>query len=265
MAVQQQIKSHYVRSRKELIETLKTTPAQQHAGGNNTLKEMFTQKGGSENIESFSTVPRDTQQVHRHAPPKNKRNTDFVELMKMNMEGSFVKSFELNKCPTSETKPRTFMCDDRTITDLRHYCCDDRYHTPLTIDPTYEKGAKGSFLLTASAYRHPMFINKGNQKHVLMPGPMMMHLKRNSETYQYYGKNISQQMNDQSICAFGTDGEKALVNGLRESKSFINSPHMLCTIHHRSNCETKLSSQNERIKYCDRSMGSKLMEQDMKV
>ena len=62
------------------------------------------------------------------------------------------------------------------------------------------------FLLTASSFRHPMYINKDNRKQVLMPGPMMVHAKRDTETYSY-----------------GTDGEKVLVKGIESANSFTDS------------------------------------------
>ena len=183
----------YIRSTKKLIAKLKSRK-EKHSAAQSIVSEIYNDEGGSSNVESFSTVPRNKAQVYRHAQQK-KHISDFGEIMKMSMEGSFVNSFELNRSEQAkDTRPRACLCDERTLRDIQQFCCNEKFKTVLNIDPTYELGTRGSLLITASAYRHPMFINVDNDKNVLMPGPMMLHSERDTETYAYFGHNLSKQL-----------------------------------------------------------------------
>ena len=196
------------------------------------VNEMFEKEGGSEKIESFSSVPRDSKQVYRHCST-GKRVSSFEKVLELNMKGEFVKSVEFFH-DGDGSKPRVFLCSDRQAEDIRKFCCDDK--TILSMDPTYDLGP---FLLTASSFRHPMYVNKDNGKNVLMPGPMMVHAKRDTETYSYFAHRLSSALDNKKVHFYGTDGEKALVKGIEAANSFKDSRHLVCMLHHRQNCEKK--------------------------
>ena len=52
-----------------------------------------------------------------------------------------------------------------------------------------------------------------------MPGPILLHCKKDIETYRYFGNQISKALDNKKISAFGTDGEKAMYKGLQETVS----------------------------------------------
>ena len=139
--------------------------------------------------------------------------------------------FTNDKCGS---KPRVFFCNDKQAADLKQFCCNRK--SILNIDPTF---GLGNFYLTATSYRTPMFANKDTEREVFMPGPMMLHTKKDTETYEYFGKQISIAVNNRKVSFFGTNGETALVNGLKASNSFRDTSHVLCMIHQKNNCRHK--------------------------
>ncbi len=86
-----------------------------------------------------------------------------------------------------------------------------------------------------------MFVNKSNRKHVLMPGPMLLHNKVDCSAYTYFGRQVSDHIHENPIQHLGTDAEKALIKGLKKGESFKESNQLICMIHSKTNCETKLT------------------------
>ncbi|XP_030850278.1 uncharacterized protein LOC105442659 [Strongylocentrotus purpuratus] len=221
----------YIRSKKQLLTSLKQSSKGKSAQVK--MNEIFDHEGGSTGIGSFSSVARNRNQVYRHSPSE-KKGTDFNRLMEMNVSGGFVRSVEFTNDDGKGPNPRCCLYTDKQIADIKKHCIDG---SVLTFDATFDLG---KMYVTIASYRHQGFVNKTNEKNVLMPGPILLHCKKDIETYRYFGNQISKALDNKKISAFGTDGEKAMYKGLQETNSFKQSDHLLCMLHHRQNVDSKL-------------------------
>ena len=222
----------FIRSKKELLQNLKMS--HKCSSAQRVIDECYEKAGGSE-LQSFSSVPRDRKQVYRHGPVKSK-SSDFNELLMMNMKGDFVKSVEFCHEKSRGTMPRCVLYTDKQAEDMRRSVCDKG--RVLVFDATFDCGP---MYVTIACYRHDSFINKGNDKSVLMPGAILIHGRRDFETYRYFGHELSKGLRNTSVPFFGTDGELALKQGIAATSSFKESSHLHCMLHHKRNCETKLA------------------------
>ena len=221
----------YIRARKELIEDLKSSKG---SSGQKVVNELYDKQGGIE-IQSFASVPRDTRQVYRHNAVGGK-GSDFSELLKLNLKGDFVKSIEFSHAKGKGSMPRCVLFTDEQAQDVKRNCCQSG--NVLMFDVTFDCGP---MFVTIASYRNDQFVNKGNNRSVLMPGPILLHTQKDQDTFRYFGNEISKSLNNASVKFFGTDGESALHKGLRGTESFSDAEHLQCMIHHKGNCEKKLT------------------------
>ncbi|XP_062595876.1 uncharacterized protein LOC134257249 [Saccostrea cucullata] len=205
------------------------------------VADVFNEKGGSLNFKSPSDIPRDRTQIYninRSNPRKyqtgGKCTTNFDAIIKMSVEGNFARSFEMKE----NGHARCFLATDQQLLGVKKFCCSS--DSILGIDQTFDLGG---FYLTCTTYRHPMFVIRDSGRHPLLLGPCMMHLKRETSDYEYFGKTLSGYIKDDVVNVWGSDGEKALINGLQKSNAF-QGIHLICEIHARENCERKLKSLN---------------------
>lgn len=220
----------YIRSKKELIEQLKVS---KRSSAQKIMNTFYDKEGGA-NMQSFGSVPRDTNQVYRHSMAKGSAS-DFSELLKLNLKGEFVKSVEFRHMKNMGSKPRCVLFTDQQAQDLKRYCSEGS--SVLMFDATFDCGP---MYLTVASYRHDQFVNRRNKRPVLMPGPILLHAQKDEDSYNYFGNEISKSINNAGVHFYGTDGEVALHKGLGRAQSFTNSEHLHCMIHHKANCEKKL-------------------------
>ena len=221
----------YIRSKKELLHDLKTSHC---SSGQKVVDEYYEKEGGSE-LQSFASVPRNRKQVYRHGSVKAK-SSDFNELLKMNLTGDFVKSVEFCHEPGRGSMPRCVLYTDKQAEDMRRNVCKNG--KVLVFDATFDCGP---MYVTIASYRHDHFVNMSNDKPVLMPGAILIHGRRDFETYRYFGNELSKGLQHTSVPFYGTDGEIALKRGIAATSSFKDSSHLHCMLHHKRNCETKLT------------------------
>ena len=212
---------------------MKTTAT---ASAQATVNKHFEKEGGGENIDEFSSVPRNRKMIYNHAKVSESRTSDFRALMEMNLEDDFVQGFEIFKCPEKGPLPRCVLYTSQQIEDIKRYCCEG--NSILSFDCTFDLGPA---YVTVGCFRHPGFVNKSNRKHALMPGPFLLHAKRDLDTYAYFGHQISSALSGKTVNFIGTDNELALHKGLKSTRSFNSSQHLLCMLHSRRNVEAKLA------------------------
>lgn len=220
------------------------------------VSTMLDEHGGVENVRSISQTPRDGQQVRnlkrkvadahrsRSGPAKS---SDFGAIFQLSMKGDFVRSFEISQ----GGHPHAFCATDQQIHDLQRFCTGDD-GALLQIDPTF---SVGNFYLTCTTFRHPNFENSGNRKEVLMPGPYFLHATRKEEDYEYFGRTLSNAIKNKLVTCVGTDGEKALKNGLQKCHSFKVSTWVICMLHAKENCQRKMSELGISQDACQKILG----------
>lgn len=146
-------------------------------------------------------------------------------------------------------EPMAVLAFDWTLHDLERFCTIDQPDKSiLTVDPTFNLG---DFNVTVTTYRHPFLVNSSG-KHPSMLGPLFIHEQKKFESYYFFASSlVGLNPKLKNIHAFGTDGEKALINGFN---AVFNSPlHIRCFLHFRGNLEAKLGSlglpKQERIEF----------------
>lgn len=80
---------------------------------------------------------------------------------------------------------RFFLAKEQQLLDMKLFCCNP--DSILGTDPTFDLG---EFYLTCTTYKHTMFVIRDTGKHPLLRGPFMMHLKRETTDYEYFGKHF---------------------------------------------------------------------------
>ncbi|XP_071490395.1 uncharacterized protein [Diadema antillarum] len=226
----------YIRSKKELLQNLKSS----HCSSAQKVVDDYYEKEGGSDLHSFASVPRDRKQVYRHGSVKAK-SSDFSELLKMNLKGDFVKSVEFCHEKGSGSMPRCVLYTDKQAEDMRRNVCEKG--KVLVFDSTFDCGP---MYLTIASYRHDNFVNRSNDRSVLMPGAILIHGRRDFETYRYFGNELSKGLQHTSVQFYGTDGEIALQKGIAATSSFKDSSHLHCMLHHKRNCEAKLAKLGVR-------------------
>ena len=83
----------------------------------------------------------------------------------------------------------------------------------LMFDPTFSLGA---FDVTVSTYKHPLIVfrnsNEHTSRHPNLLGPILIHQRKQFANYHYFTSTlVGCRPEMRQLHAFGTDGEKALV------------------------------------------------------
>lgn len=206
--------------------------------------ELLRHEGGVENIESLAQTPRNVRMAyyaktkqtspHRSRSGLNKK-TDFNDMFRLAGKGEFVKSFEL-----AGEHPRAYCATQQQIKDLISNCTGEDASISQ-LDPTFNVG---DFYITTTCYRNKRFVKKSDNKNILMPGPYFLHARRETEDYEYFSQHLSSDLNGKTISFAGTDGEKALIQGLRRGRSFTDTVWLQCMLHAKENCERQLKKLN---------------------
>ena len=127
------------------------------------------------------------------------------------------------------------MTTDRQLQDLKRFCCNELEYQPFTVDPTFNIGR---FNIT------PITLITGKRtgwKESLYDWTSILHEKKTTETYSTFSgvlRTLEPEL--RNVMAFGTDNERALVDGFKNN--YDRSVHLLCEIHLK-----KISKQNCKI------------------
>lgn len=205
------------------------------------MSTLTKEAGGVGRIENLSDVPRDSTQIYNLKRSSEKQGgiSNFTALTKLTIEGEYVKAFEVNK----GGHPRLFCATQQQIMDIQTFCTGKDGNL-FVIDPTFELG---DYYLTTSWYRYPNILNKNTMQSVLMPGPFMVHARREAGDYEFFGRHITECLGGKKIHAWGTDGEQALIKGLSSTDAFRDSIHLICMLHARK----KVRSELAKLKYSE--------------
>ena len=134
------------------------------------------------------------------------------------------------------SEPLCVLASERQLNDLKWFCCYEREFKPLTVDPTFNIGR---FNVTPISYQHLALENKNGGKHPTFIGPILIHEKKNEETYSTFCASLkSLEPELANLMAFGTDDEKALENAF--NSNFERAIHLLCELHLKKTVERKL-------------------------
>ena len=231
----------HVRTRPSTIQDLKETVSSRKWQPREVFFESVRRKGGLEFCRSKSELPRNAKQVSNaltssttsFKPSTNQRRDILLEAMeKCKSKDGFVR--EVVCAP----EPMAFLATDRQLKDIELYCAQLGSFSIPGVDATINLG---DFSVTPMTYRPLKIYNVRTGKHPVFLGPLLVHQSKTEQTYRYLGSAMKRfNPHTVQLKAFGTDGERALSNALREE--FPEADQHRCFIHLRKNIEMKMSS-----------------------
>ena len=143
-------------------------------------------------------------------------------------------------------EPAFVLARDRQLDDLVRFCTGADDFCILTVDPTFNLG---DFDVTPTTYRHCLLLSTRSGNSPVLIGPTMIYYRKTFHTYLFFASTlIGLRQELQGLRAFGTDGEKALVDAF--SHEFRYAMHLTCFNHFRQNVKRKL----QELQYPESSM-----------
>ena len=214
-------------------------------GPKRVLATVSQKLGGIQHALSPCELPRNERQVmYIHSKTKSSSHggvndpcADQVFAMMQSAKvsdglGHFVRETR----PSPE--PAFVLARDRQLDDLVRFCAIPESFSVLTVDPTFNLG---EFDVTPTTYRHGLLISPRFGKSPIMIGPIMIHYRKTFHTYLFFASTLVGLRRELAgLRAFGTDGEKALVDAFLHE--FHYASHLTCFIHCRRNIKSQLQA-----------------------
>ena len=229
----------YSRSKPGVMESIKekvkasAPPSQVYDG-------VFEEAGGLLNVCSISDVPRNRKQVE-NAKYKGRELRSQDELYDLTLkskheeESGKVYIRHLQVAPS----PACVLASDRQVQDVKRFCANTtNQFSILSIDTTFNIG---DFYLTPTTYRHLLLEDRRTGKPPLLLGPTLIHTRKNSDTFNYFGATLAGLDNETKNIRFvGSDREEAVEKGM--SPYLPLATWLACKRHVEDDCKRKLNS-----------------------
>ena len=118
-------------------------------------------------------------------------------------------------------------CYEWQLQDMVRFLTSNYRFTVLSVDTTYKLG---EFYVTPMAYHHVMVEDIKTKKHLVMLGPLLVHQKVDFTAFNYFVSTlIGLKKELRNVLAFGSDGDKALVEALSHNFPYAIQLHCFCT------------------------------------
>ena len=208
-------------------------------GPKNALSIVSDKHGGIVDASSPCELPRNERQItyikSKSTPTTSCPLADQVfAIMLSAKEEDFMGKFVRETRPSPE--PAFVLARDRQLDDLVRFCTVAEEFSILTVDPTFNLG---DFDVTPTTYRHCLLNSTRSGISPVLIGPTMIHYRKTFHTYLFFASTlIGLRPELQGLRAFGTDGEKSLVDAF--AHEFRYAIHLTCFIHFRQNIKRKL-------------------------
>ena len=204
------------------------------------IHAVSSQHGGVVGALSAGSLPRNESQVksiRQKIKVTSGSSTDPL-LSVMMMCKDTMKGFV--RTVTGAPDYMVFIAADRSLDNLVRFCTNSSQPSILTFDPTFSLGA---FDVTVSTYKHPLLVfrnpNEHTSRYPSLLGPILIHQRKQFANYHYFTSTlVGFRPEMHQLHAFGTDGEKALVQAC--NSQFSNAFHLRCWLHFKDNLLNKL-------------------------
>ena len=124
------------------------------------------------------------------------------------------------------------LASHRQLQDITRFCTNATEFSIVSVDPTFNI-FKENISLTVITYRNVKLHHNATKKSPVFIGPVLMHQRKNWQTYSKFANTlITECPAIEGIIACGTDGEKALINGLQRN--------LRCFVHVKDNIKREL-------------------------
>ena len=132
--------------------------------------------------------------------------------------------------------PQSILFFDWQLRYMERFLTNIRQFGVLTVDKTFNLG---EFYVTIVTYPQLMLHDVNTRKHPTMVGPVLIHQQTDfASFYNFAATLISHNKKLRSTLCFGTDGDKALVEGF--AHNFPYALQLRCFIHFKKNVQEKL-------------------------
>ena len=130
------------------------------------------------------------------------------------------------------------LASDRQLQDLERFCTNSEEFSILGVDPTFNIFQE-NISLTVMTYRNLKLHHGATKKSPVFIGPVLMHQRKDWKTYSRFANSLVTECPGlDGLIACGTDGEKALIDGLK--RNFRFALFLRCFIHFRDNVKREL-------------------------
>ena len=144
------------------------------------------------------------------------------------------------------------LANERQLDDIERFGTRLPF-TVLGVDPTLNIC---DYNVTITTYRHPLLLDKNDDIHPVMLGPILIHTNKSFESYFTLPRILIRlRPSYTSLKAFGTDGELNVYSAFKSC--FNKAQNLLCWIHAKENIENKLSKLQVKDKniYMEETFG----------
>ena len=227
----------------------------QHPSSKKSAKEIldavYLDVGDVTKARSIGELPRGPTDVYnaRHAAKKKKQPTN--EQTEIN---TIWELLENAKREEKNGKDSVFirecrihpdflviLASDRQLQDLKHFCTNPHEFCIFGVDPTFNIFEE-NISLTVTTYRNLKLHKDATKKPPVFIGPVLMHQRKDWKTYARFANSLTIECPElEGLLACGTDGEKALIDGLK--RNFRFALFLRCFIHFKDNVQRQLSER----------------------
>ena len=140
-----------------------------------------------------------------------------------------------------------FLGFDWQLDDMACFLTNNRSINILTADTTFNLG---DFFITPLTYPHPLLQDVKTGKPPVMLGLLLVHQKMDFAAFNYFASSlIGIKKELKNILAFGTDGDKALVEAFTHNFPF--AIQLCCFVHFKNNVHEKLKCLGLSARICE--------------
>lgn len=190
--------------------------------------DVFEASGGIDNCQSVSEEPRNKVQVYNARKGVNNLDSkdDIFDLLSLLKEHQAMEGGGFLREVLISSIPRAVLALNKQLDNIVTFCCQPSKFSVFGIDATFELG---DFYVTLTMYRN-FFLSS---PHTSNPPVLLgIHMERQCDKYHsFFSSLLKLAPQISALKAYGTDGEKALLNALEAC--FPNATSLRCFIHKR--------------------------------
>ena len=233
------------KSKKPFYPTLPDIQSQcKFNGPKSTLSLVSKNMGGVTGAKSPYDLPRNERQIsyikkqssgmQSTSNPPDEILAVMLSAKDEDDKGKFVQEVKVSP------EPAIVVARMQQLDDLVRFCTPADFFSILTVDPTFNLG---EFDVTPTTYRYELLQSVRTGKSPVFIGPTMIHYRKTFHTYVFFAATlVGLRPELQGLRAFGTDGEKSLVDAF--SHGFSYAIRLTCFNHCKQNVKRKLQEMN---------------------
>lgn len=200
------------------------------------VSELTRERGGEIEARGIALLPRDCRQVSYARQKQTTSTCDPLYSIMLECKLAQGTSSVFVQDVKAAPYPMSVSCFEWQIQDMVRFLTCNHHFSVLTVDTTYKLG---EFYVTPMTYHHLMVEDIKTKKHPIMLGPLLVHQKVDFPSFNYFASTlIGLRKELKHVLAFGSDGDKAIVEAL--SHNFPFAIQLRCSLHFKKNVEQKL-------------------------